>query len=134
MKNGSRTRGREHTIIRMTKQGERENERMDEFMDYKWLVLNVSAVFPLCTPMEEPAKSIGSFVLAQWTPRVMITVISSHAGTIFVALGKSHLFPLTFPSLPKYCCCHVVKVDWLVLILPEGKLCRLGEALRKINL
>lgn len=61
-------RAKEHTIIRMTKQEKRENERMDEFMDYKWLVLNVSAVFPLRTPIEEPAKSIGSFLLTQWTP------------------------------------------------------------------
>lgn len=95
----NRKRGGEHTIIRMTKKGGRENERMDEFMDYKWLVLNVSAVFPLRSPMEEPAKSIGSFLLTQWTPRVMITVISSHAGTIFVALGKSHLLPVMFPLL-----------------------------------
>lgn len=37
-------------------------------MDYKWFVLNISGVFALLSPVDEPAKTIWSFLPTQQTP------------------------------------------------------------------
>lgn len=61
-------------------------------MDYKWLVPNVSGVFVLLSLPWRNLLNQSEAFCPHSGPPVMISVISSHAGT-FVASGDSHLFP-----------------------------------------
>lgn len=75
----------------------RENERTNELMDYKWLVPNVSGVFALLPLRWRNLLNQSEAFCPHSGPPVMISVISSHAGT-FIASGKSHFFPRLVPS------------------------------------
>ncbi len=77
----------------------RGKERTDELMDYKLLVPNVSGVFALLSLRWKNLLNQSEAFCPHSGPPVMISVISSHAGT-FVASGKSHLFPPHFPPCP----------------------------------
>lgn len=99
----------------------KREKRTNELMDYKWLVPNVSGVFALLPLRWRNLLNQSEAFCPHSGPPVMISVISSHAGT-FIASGKSHFFPrlVPSPSLPP-------------LLLLHGKISRAGaNSMRKV--